>query len=63
MLCKNPSSRLHRLCEVKIHDWLADFPWEELGDLNIEAPYIPNVRKEELRKVKSFEEYVIVKFK
>jgi hypothetical protein len=35
---------------------------KELGYLNIEPPYIPKVGKEELRKVKSFEENVSVKF-
>jgi serine/threonine protein kinase len=63
MLYKNPSSRLQKLSEVKHHDWLVDFPWEELADLNIETPYIPNVNKEELRTVKTFEEYVKVRYK
>jgi len=30
---------------VKAHPWLKDYPWEKLGNRELEAPFIPNVRK------------------
>ena len=43
MIQRKPINRLGLKgpAEVKNHPWLADFPWEELNQRKIKAPFIP----------------------
>ena len=41
MLEKNPSWRLTSFESIKAHNWFKNFNWDELSNLNLEAPYKP----------------------
>lgn len=43
MIQRKPSNRLgtNGPSEVKNHPWLANFPWQELTDRKIKAPFMP----------------------
>ena len=41
MLEKNPSCRLTSFESIKAHNWFKNFNWDELSNLNLEAPYKP----------------------
>ena len=43
MIHRKPANRLgnNGSAEVKNHPWLRDFPWTDLANRNIEAPFIP----------------------
>lgn len=44
MIQRKPGNRLgnNGASEVKNHPWLRDFPWTDLENRNIEAPFIPS---------------------
>ena len=44
MIQRKPANRLgnNGAAEVKNHPWLRDFPWTDLQNRNIEAPFIPS---------------------
>ena len=54
VLCKKVSKRLSSLEAAKKHPFFKDYNWNDLIDLQIKAPYIP-----ESLEIKSFEEYPI----
>lgn len=43
MIQRKPMNRLglNGPAEVKNHPWLKDFPWQDLWDRKIKAPFIP----------------------
>ena len=41
MLDKNPSYRLTNFYSIKTQPWFKDFHWDELINLNLNAPYLP----------------------
>ena len=43
MLDKNPSYRLANFNSIKNHSWFKNFNWDELNNLNLKAPYLPNI--------------------
>ena len=43
MLDKNPTYRLTNFYSIKNHAWFKDFKWDELINLNLKAPYLPNI--------------------
>ena len=43
MLDKNPTYRLTNFYSIKSHAWFKDFKWDELINLNLKAPYLPNI--------------------
>jgi cGMP-dependent protein kinase len=43
MLDKNPIYRLTNFYSIKSHAWFKDFKWDELINLNLKAPYLPNI--------------------
>ena len=54
LLNKKVSKRLNSLEAAKKHPFFKDFNWDDLIDLQLKPPYIP-----ESREIKSFEEYPI----
>ena len=43
LLDKNPSYRLTNFYSIKGQTWFKDFNWDELTNLNLKAPYFPNL--------------------
>jgi hypothetical protein len=46
LIRRKPSHRLgfnNGVSELKLHPWLASFPWKELESGNMKAPWVPNV--------------------
>ena len=43
LLDKNPAYRLTNFYSIKTQNWFKDFNWDELINLNLKAPYIPNI--------------------
>ena len=43
LLDKNPSYRLTNFFSIKGQPWFKDFNWDELSNLNLKAPYTPNM--------------------
>ena len=72
MLDKNPSNRLTNFYEIQKHTWFKDFKWDDLLNLNMDAPYKPiinnskvenileMVRKNEDFDVSKYEKYIDV---
>lgn len=47
MIQRKPNNRLGKegTSEVKQHPWLRSFPWEKLLKKEIQAPFLPSVKK------------------
>jgi cGMP-dependent protein kinase len=43
MLDKNPSYRLSNFHSIKKQHWFKDFKWDELTNLNLKPPYLPEI--------------------
>ena len=43
MLDKNPSFRLSNFHSIKKQHWFKDFKWDELTNLNLKPPYLPEI--------------------
>ncbi len=43
MLDKNPSYRLSNFHSIKKQQWFKDFKWDELTNLNLKPPYLPEI--------------------
>ena len=43
LLDKNPAYRLTNFFSIKGQPWFKDFNWDELSNLNLKAPYLPNI--------------------
>ena len=43
LLDKNPAYRLTNFYLIKTQPWFKDFKWDELSNLNLIAPYLPNI--------------------
>ena len=43
MIQRKPQNRLGLTGyhEIKMHPWLKDFPWEDLNNKKLKAPFIP----------------------
>lgn len=61
MLCKNQAIRLTKINKIKNHFWFQDFNWDELMNMNMEAPYKPiknkNTQETDENQGMKFSEY------
>ena len=60
MLTKNIMQRVYRLTNIKAHNWLTNFNWENLINMSIQPPLCPKMKTNDLRGLYPFSRHVKV---